>query len=41
VLGELGPEIEQLFWDQLEFWNVEESELIEEIESPERLERRG
>jgi hypothetical protein len=41
VLGELGPEIEQLFWDQLEFWDVEESELIEELESPERLEEEG
>ena len=37
VLGELGPEIEQLFWDQLEFWDVEENELLEELESPERL----
>jgi len=41
VLGELGPEIEQLFWDQLEFWDVEESELIEELESPERLDDEG
>jgi hypothetical protein len=41
VLGELGPEIEQLFWDQLEFWDVEESELIEELESPERLDEEG
>src|SRR3954451_19484546 len=32
VLGEVGPEIEQLFWDQLEFWDLEQTELIEELE---------
>lgn len=37
VLADLGPEIEQLFWDQLEFWDADESELIDELESPEGL----
>src|SRR3954447_14010888 len=36
VLGDLGPEIEQLFWDKLEFWDSERNELIEELESPVR-----
>src|SRR4051794_35104865 len=30
VLADLGPALQQLFFDQLEFWDTEEEELIEE-----------
>jgi putative ATP-dependent endonuclease of OLD family len=37
VLAELGPAIEQMFLDKLEFWDTEEKELIEELEDPAEL----
>lgn len=37
VLADLGPGLEQLFFDQLEFWDTEEDALIEELETPEEL----
>jgi putative ATP-dependent endonuclease of the OLD family len=37
VLGDLRPALEQLFFDQLEFWDTEEGELIDELDMPEDL----
>jgi putative ATP-dependent endonuclease of the OLD family len=34
VLAEIGPELEQLFFDYLEFWDVQEDRLIEELDEP-------
>jgi hypothetical protein len=37
VLGDLGPTLEQLFYDEVEFWDSEENTLIEDLETPEEL----
>jgi hypothetical protein len=37
VLGELGPALEQLFWDELEFWDGDENALIGELVDVEDL----
>jgi putative ATP-dependent endonuclease of OLD family len=37
VLSQLGPALQQLFFDQLEFWDSEEEELIDELDQPEEL----
>jgi putative ATP-dependent endonuclease of the OLD family len=37
VLAELGTALEQIFLDELEFWDTEEEELIEELEDPGEL----
>jgi putative ATP-dependent endonuclease of the OLD family len=37
VLADLGPTLEQLFYDELEFWDSEEAELLEELEAPDDL----
>jgi hypothetical protein len=37
VLAELGTALEQMFLDELEFWDTEEEELIEELEDPGEL----
>jgi hypothetical protein len=36
VLTDLGPELEQQFFDHLEFWNIEDG-LVDELDSPEEL----
>jgi putative ATP-dependent endonuclease of OLD family len=37
VLAELGPALEQMFFDELEFWDTAEDKLIEELEDPGEL----
>jgi hypothetical protein len=37
VLATLGPALEQLFFDQLEFWDSDKGELIDELETPDNL----
>jgi putative ATP-dependent endonuclease of the OLD family len=41
VLADLGPELEQLFFDYLEFWDIEEAELIDELDAAEELDDDG
>ena len=37
VLVDLGDDLEQLFYDYLEFWDTEESELIDELDAADEL----
>ena len=37
VMAKLGPALEQMFLDELEFWDTEEEELIEDLEDPAEL----
>ncbi len=37
VLGDLGPALEQAYLDQLEFWDLDNEELIDELDAPDVL----
>jgi hypothetical protein len=39
VLGDLGNDFEQLFFDHLELWDIQKRQLSEEIEEPEDVDR--
>lgn len=39
VLGGLGPELEQLFLDQLELWSLKDRQLVDELADPTRIDR--
>ncbi|MBS1893353.1 MAG: hypothetical protein JST59_18800 [Actinobacteria bacterium] len=38
VLGDLDEDLTQRFYDQLEFWDDDENELVEELDEPDQLE---
>src|SRR4051794_20780444 len=40
ILGGLGPELEQRFFDHLEFWDKESAELVDEADGAEALDSR-
>ena len=39
TVGELGPDLEQLFFDHLEFWDKTDSRLVTESETPEGMDQ--